>query len=340
MKEKRVTIDDVAKATGVSRQTVSRAINNLAGISPITRERILKTANEMGYRPSGIARGLANSDQHTKTLGIVLPTIDNEFYSAILHGIEDHSSALGYNVFLCDTNEDPQEEFRKIQSLYSLWIDGLIICSSRLNDKQLSIIADQFRPIVLVNRAFQHPTVGNVLIDDRSGTVQAVQHLIDQGHTKIGIILGLEFSRSSQLRCQGYIDTMEQKKLIIKPQWSIHSGAKINSGYLAARHLLTASPELTAIVVYNDVRAAGVLRACNDLNIGIPRDIAIVSHDNIALSSLLIPSLTTVDIPKYQLGYQAITMMMSMLEDKNLQPDTINLSPNLIIRESSCIKNN
>lgn len=340
MKERRVTIDDVAKATGVSRQTVSRAINNLTGINPTTRERILKTANKMGYRPSGIARGLANSNQHTKTLGIVLPTIDNEFYSAILHGIEDHSSALGYNVFLCDTNEDPQEEFRKIQSLYSLWIDGLIICSSRLDDDQLSIIADQFHPIVLINRAFQHPAVGNVLVDDHSGTVHAVQHLIDQGHTRIGMILGLEVSHSSQLRFQGYLDSMNRGKLEIKPEWGIHSDARINSGYLAANQLLTNSPELTAIVVYNDVRAAGVLRACKDLNIDVPRNLAIVSHDNIALSSLLIPSLTTVDIPKYQLGHRAITMMMAMLEDKNLQPDTINLSPNLIIRESSCIKNN
>ena len=338
MKEKRVTIDDVAKAAGIPRQTVSRAINNLTGISPITRERILKIANEMGYRPSGIARGLANANQHTKTLGIVLPTIDNEFYSAILHGIEGHSSASGYNVFLCDTNEDPQEEFRKIQSLYSLWIDGLIICSSRLDDDQLLKIADQFQPIVLINRAFQHPAVGNVLIDDHSGTAQAVQHLIDQGHTRIGMILGLEVSRSSQLRYQGYLDTMNQGKFEVKPQWSIHSDARINSGYLASNQLLTNSPELTAIVVYNDVRAAGVLRACKDLNIDVPRGLAVVSHDNIALSSLLIPSLTTVDVPKYQLGHQAITMMMSMLEDKNLRPETINLSPKLIIRESSCTK--
>jgi LacI family transcriptional regulator len=332
---KKVTIDDVARKAEVSRQTVSRAINNLNGINPATRQRILQIANEMGYRPSSIAQGLANANRRTRTLGIVLPTIDNEFYSAIFHGIEDHSSEQGYNVFLCDTNEDPQEEFQKIQSLFSLWIDGLIICSSRLDDASLQKIADQFHPIVLINRAFQHPNVANVLVDDDLGTAQAAQHLIGQGHTKIGMLLGLEVSHSSQLRYQGFVRTMQASGLSINPAWVNHSDAKIDSGYTTAKTLLTQNPELTALLVYNDIRAAGVLRACKELGLRVPQDLAVVSHDNISLSSLLIPSLTTVDIPKYELGYHAITNIMAMLADKDQQPETIRLSPKLIIRESS-----
>ncbi len=148
---------------------------------------------------------MANANRRTKTLGIVLPTIDNEFYSAIFHGIEDHASEQGYNVFLCDTNENPQEEFQKIQSLFSLWIDGLIICSTRLDDAHLQKIADQYRPISLINRVFQHPNVANVLVDDFAGTAQAAQLLINQGHKNIGMILGLEVSHSSQLRYRGFL---------------------------------------------------------------------------------------------------------------------------------------
>jgi LacI family transcriptional regulator len=337
MSERRVTIDDVAIAVGVSRQTVSRAINNLTGISQHTREKVLQTARNLGYRPSNIARGLANANQQTRTLGIVLPSVDNEFYATILHGIESQTSKLGYQLFLCSTEEDPQTEFQKTQSLFSSWIDGLILCSSRMSDEQLTQICDQFNPVVLINRAFTHPHAGNVLIDDFSGTYHAVTHLISKGHSKIGFILGLPFSRSGQLRHRGYLAAFQTASLPVEASWLIHSSAAIDSGYHSAKRLLTQHPDLTAIVVYNDVRAAGVLRACKEMNYTIPEQISIISHDNIALSSLLIPSLSTVDIPKEELGKRAIEMMMSMLEQPNKPPTTIELTPQLILRES-CIQ--
>lgn len=335
MNDKRVTIDDVAAAAGVSRQTVSRAINNLPGISQSTRDHILTLAKTMGYRPSGIARGLANANQRTRTIGVVVPTIDNEFYAAVLHGIEDLTSSHGYNVFLCNTNEDPREEFRKIQSLFSLWIDGLIICSSRLDDQALREIARQFRPVILLNREFHHPHVGNVLINDTQGTEEAVTHLIHQGHTRIGMMLGMPVSRSSENRRIGYENAMRAASLAIQPDWLLHTGAHLDAAYHAGKAFLQSHPALTALVVYNDVRAAGVLRACAELGIPVPGQLSIVSHDNITLSSLVIPSLTTVDIPKYEMGRSGALMMLAMLNDKNLQPDTIRLSPHLIVRESS-----
>lgn len=334
MQDKRVTIDDVAAAVGVSRQTVSRAINNLTGISKTTREKVLKTARELGYRPSNIARGLANADQKTRTLGIVLPSVDNEFYAAILHGIESQTSKLGYQLFMCTSEEDPQTEFQKAQSLFSLWIDGLILCSSRMDDGQLQQICDQFNPVVLINRAFSHPHAGNVLIDDFTGTYKAVQHLIEKGHRKIGFILGLPYSRSSQLRHQGYEAAMNEANLDIKDSWCLDTDAAIDSGYHGARKLLDQHPDLTALVVYNDVRAAGVLRACKEMSLDIPKHIEVISHDNIALSSLLIPSISTIDIPKEELGRQAIQMMMSMLDHPGSSAETIKLTPQLILRES------
>ncbi|MEE4195387.1 MAG: LacI family DNA-binding transcriptional regulator [Anaerolineae bacterium] len=334
MQDKRVTIDDVAAAVGVSRQTVSRAINNLAGISSSTREKVLSAARQLGYRPSNIARGLANASQQTRTLGIVLPSVDNEFYAAVLHGIESQTSKLGYQLFLCSSEEDPDLEFQKTQSLFSLWIDGLILCSSRMSDDQLQQICDQVKPVVLINRAYDHPHAGNVLIDDFKGTYQAVHHLLQKGHRKIGFILGLPFSRSGQLRRQGYLAAMQEAGAPVIQTWSIHSTAAIDSGYHTAKTLLKQHPELTALVVYNDVRTAGVLRACKEMNYNVPDQIAIISHDNIALSSLLIPSLSTVNIPKEELGQQAIKLMMSMLEEPEHPPTPIQLTPQLILRES------
>lgn len=335
MGENRVTIDDVALAAGVSRQTVSRAINNLSGISAVTRERILQLAKDMGYRPSNIARGLANAEQRTYTLGVIVPTIDNEFYAAVLHGIEEYSSVHGYNVFICDTDEDPRTEYRKIQSLLGLWIDGLILCASRMDDEQLSEVAQQIRPLILLNREFHHPNAGNVMIDDQQGTAEAVQHLLALGHTHIGILLGLPVSRSSQNRFLGYQTAMKKAGCHFAPEWVRHTDASLANTTELAKQYLQANTEISALVVYNDVRAAGVLRACAELNIQVPQQLAVVSHDNISLSSLLIPSLSTVDIPKVEMGRQGMLMMMGMLNEKEYQPNIVRLSPHLIVRESS-----
>jgi DNA-binding LacI/PurR family transcriptional regulator len=146
MQEKKVTIDDVAAAAGVSRQTVSRAINNLDGINEITRQQVLSVAEKLGYQPSRLARSLASANQQTRTLGVILPSVDNEFYATVLRGIESNASQQGYQLLLCSTDEDPETEYAKVQSLFSAWIDGLILVSSRMTDEQLSDICERTRP--------------------------------------------------------------------------------------------------------------------------------------------------------------------------------------------------
>jgi LacI family transcriptional regulator len=334
MQEKKVTIDDVAAAAGVSRQTVSRAINNLDGISDTTRQQVLSVAKKLGYQPSRLARSLASASQQTRTLGIMLPSVDNEFYATVLRGIETKASQQGYQLLLCSTDEDPETEYAKIQSLFSAWIDGLILLSSRMSDDQLSDICERTRPVVLINREFHHPNAGNVVVDDFSGTYAAVNHLINRGHHTIAFLLGLPYARSSQLRQQGFQAALKESGLPVEPSWQIHTDAHIESGYHSALQLLSDQPNITALVVYNDVRAAGVLRACKELGISIPDQLSIISHDNIALSSLLIPSLTTVDIPKQALGEAAIDMMLSMMENSTISPNTLVFKPKLIIRES------
>ena len=335
MLDKKITIDDVAAAAGVSRQTVSRAINDLDGISGATRQRILTIAAELGYQPSRLARGLASASQQTRTLGVVLPSVDNEFYATVLRGIETKASQYGYQLLLCSTDEDPETEYAKIQSLFSAWIDGLILLSSRMTDEQLTDICQRTRPVVLINRLFPHPNAGNVVIDDFNGTYTATMHLINQGgHKDIAFLLGLPYARSSQLRQRGYQSALHDSDIPLIPAYQQHTDAHIESGYHAARRLLCDHPEITALLVYNDVRTAGVLRACKELGISIPDQLSIISHDNISLSSLLIPSLTTVDIPKQSLGEAAIDMMLSMMEEPSMTPETRTFTPKLIIRES------
>jgi LacI family transcriptional regulator len=313
---------------------VSRAINDLDGISDATRQRILAIAADLGYQPSRLARGLASASQQTRILGVVLPSVDNEFYATVLRGIESKASQYGYQLLLCSTDEDPAIEYAKIQSLFSAWIDGLILLSSRMTDEQLTDICGRTRPVVLINRQFAHPNAGNVVIDDFNGTYAATMHLINQGHKDIAFLLGLPYARSSQLRQRGYQTALNDSGIPLIPAYQQHTDAHIESGYHTAKTLLSDHPDITGLVVYNDVRAAGVLRACKELGIAIPDQLSIISHDNIALSSLLIPSLTTVDIPKQALGEAAIDMMLSMMEDPTKTPETLTFTPKLIIRES------
>jgi len=334
MHDKKITIDDVASAAGVSRQTVSRAINDLGGISDATRQRILSIAAELGYQPSRLARGLASASQQTRTLGVVLPSVDNDFYATVLRGIESKASQYGYQLLLCSTDEDPAIEYAKIQSLFSAWIDGLILLSSRMTDEQLTDICGRTRLVVLINREFHHPNAGNVVIDDFSATYAAVMHLINQGHKKIAFLLGLPYARSSQLRQRGYQAALVDSGFSLNPAYQQHTNAQIESGYTDAKKLLSGHPEITALLVYNDARAAGVLRACKELGIAVPGQLSIISHDNIALSSLLIPSLTTVDIPKQALGEAAIDMMLSMMQNPTINPETLVFTPKLVMRES------
>ena len=333
MSKKRITIDDVARAAGVSRQTVSRAINDQRGISAQTRERVLKIAHEMNYRPSSLARGLAR--RRTRTLGLVLPNIANPFFSSIARGIGEVARTNGFSVFLCDTDDRPDQELQAIHTLEEHWVDGMLLCSCRLSDDVLLALAERYRPIVLVNRALDHRAIGYALYDNATGTQEAVRYLVGLGHTKIGMILGSPISRSGAERQRGYAMAMTEAGLSFEPGWMCFSHPLVEGGEQAAKDLLLQCPDLTALVVYNDLRAVGAMRACKEMGLRVPADVSVVGHDDIPLASLVTPTLTTVRIPTYAHGRQAMTLLLKMLQEPDLVPEPRRLAPSLTIREST-----
>jgi LacI family transcriptional regulator len=330
----RVTMADVAREADVSLMTVSRVVNEKGEVSPTTRQRVLEVIEQLGYRPSAIARGLAT--QRTGSLGLVMPDVANPFFSDVARGAEHVAYAEGYNIFLCNTDEDPQRELSVLQSLEEKQVDGVVLCSSRLDDDELEAALAHHPAGVLVNRRLERDgVVGSVLSDDETGGRLATQHLLQAGHRAVGFLAGPLASRSGHQRAKGYRAALAAAALPHNPDWTRHCSPVVQSGRETARHLLTAYPELTAMFCYNDLVAVGALQACADLGRQVPDDLAVVGFDDILLAALVIPPLTTCRVPRYELGAQAMRLLLDQINGCHDECTKIVLQPELIVRASA-----
>ncbi|MGC9394533.1 MAG: LacI family DNA-binding transcriptional regulator [Anaerolineae bacterium] len=333
MNSKRVTIQDVAEAAGVSRQTVSRAINDRGEISPDTRAEILRIAEEMNYRPSSIARGLAT--QRTGTLGLVVPDVANPFFAEVARGAEHEAYAAGYNVFLCNTDEDPKRETAVLRSLEEKRVDGVMLCSSRLDDDALRTSLSRHASVVLVNRRLNGDDFGCVIIDDEKGGQEITQHLLNTEHRAIGFLTGPPASRSGQKRIAGYRAAMAEAGVVYEPDWMRPCPPSVEGGHKVAEALLSDHPEITAIFCYNDLVAIGALQASQDLELAIPDALAIVGFDDIPLAALVTPPLTTCHVSRYEMGVEAMNMLLERVNGCTTECQQVLLQPELVIRASA-----
>lgn len=333
---KQATIANVAERAGVSKMTVSRAMNNKEGISEETRQRILQIAQEVGYRPSSLARSLVT--HRTKTVGLIVPDITNPFFSRIAKGVGNVAYANNYNVFLLDTDEDVDREMAHLNSLWEKRVDGLILCSSRLDQSQLAARLERFPYTVLVNRVLekQAPGICTINVDDEGGARQAVDFLLDAGHTHVAFVAGPATSLSSRRRLAGYRLSHLTHRLPVHEEYVRHCVPDTEGGYAAAMALLSNYPQLTAVFAFNDLTATGVLRACLDLKRQVPDDVEIIGVDDIPLASLVSPALTTLRVDKRELGATAMRILAQLLGGgPALEACHQMLVPELVMRQST-----
>lgn len=328
----KITIADVAREAGVSRQTVSRVLNDKREISASTRESVMRVIERLGYRPSGIARSLATNK--TLTVGLVVPDITNPFFPEIARGVEDVVRGRGYEMFLCNSVEDPGREERVLRALEDKRVDGTIICSSRLPEERLLPRLRRQRAVVLVNRMAPSELAGSVRVEDAEGTEQAVKHLLDSGRHVIRFLGGPPNSHSARERIRGFETTIAAEGGEPDPDLTYPCPPNPEGGYQAALALLSAQPEIDGLVCYNDLVAVGVLRACDELGLRVPDDLAIVGCDDIMFAGLLSPSLTTLRVPKYDLGANAARMLLERIGGRDGENEIL-LKPVLIVRESA-----
>jgi LacI family transcriptional regulator len=330
----RVTMAQVARETGVSLMTVSRVINSKEGVSQATRERVQAVIERLDYHPSDIARGLVT--KRTGTLGLVVPDIANPFFAEVARGAEYVAYNGGYNVFLCNTDEDTRRELDVLQSLEEKRVDGVVVCSSRLDEGELEEAVASHPAAVLVNRRMESDDVGTVVIDDVMGGQMATQHLLKAGHQAIGFLAGPPTSQSGRWRAEGYRTALAAAGAEYNSEWMRYCFPMVNGGREMARHLLSAHPELTALFCYNDLVAVGALQACVDLGRAVPEDVAIIGYEDIPLAALVIPPLTTCRVLRYELGSEAMRLLLDKINGcSDKACNEIVLQPELVVRDST-----
>jgi LacI family transcriptional regulator len=329
------TMRDVALKAGVSIKTVSRVVNDSGEISDATRQRVLAAIDELGYRPSRLARALVTQRSHT--VGLLVADIINPFFPEVARGVLDAAQTEGYNVFLCNTDGDPEQELHLLHSLADHAVDGIIIYPSYESGDYLRRFAAHYRPLVVINHYFEQPGVSPVMVDHQRGAKLAVEYLIGQGHLAIGMLSGVRNPSLGRVRrIQGFKEALSEHGLPVVEEWIVaNQEPSFADGYASARQLLSQYPQITAIFAYNDLLALGAIRACNDMGRRVPTDCAIVGFDDIPWAATSIPTLTTVRVDKYNLGYQAMIRLLEMLEQPELSFPSICLDVELIIRESA-----
>jgi LacI family transcriptional regulator len=324
---------DVAREAKVSVMTVSRVVNDKGEISPATRRRVLEVIERLGYRPSAIARGLATN--RTGTLGLVVPDIANPFFSDIARGVEEKAYAVGYNVFLCSTYEDTARETQVLQSLEEKRIDGLVLCSSRLDDNTLRRLLAGFPAIALINRSLPGYDADVVRVDSVAGGRLATRFLLEAGHVAVGFLTGPPTSVDGRLRVNGYHAALEAAGIQQDPDLERACASNVAGGREAALEFLASKPELTALLCYNDLVAIGALLACSELNLRVPADLAVVGFDNIPMAAWVSPPLTTCGSPRFELGVQAMQLLLDRIDGGTGDRQEIVVKPEPVVRASA-----
>jgi LacI family transcriptional regulator len=327
-----ITIGDVAKRAGVSKMTVSRAINNKGEITEATRLRILEVAAELGYRPSRVARGLAT--KKTMQLGLVVPDITNPFFSRIALGAQSAAWDHEYNVLLLNTMEQTEREQQILHLLEESQVDGVILCSPRLPDEQLNNLLAKQQSIVVINRQVVEDRAGVIYVDDRGGAIQAVRHLVGRDRKKIGLLAGPANSVSGKHRVAGYITAYQETGLPYNTQWQISCEPTHKGGERAAHTLFAEFPDIDGLLCYNDMVAVGALRACHALQRRVPADVAVIGFDDILLASISNPGLTTLHVSKYDIGVAAFNMLLARMNGEHSQAAIV-FDQQLVLRESA-----
>ncbi len=331
---RRVTIDDVAREAGVSRQTVSRAINHKRDISPETRERVLGVVQRLGFRPNRVAQSMIT--QRTYTVGVEVTDISNPVFAEIVRGAQETAAAHDYNILLANSNDDPAIALQSLSTLVTHGIDGLIAMFPNVSDAEILSFADHYRPIVLINRMVApHPNIAMVNVDIYHGAVLAVEHLIQQRHTEIGMVANRQHPHSKNRRVTAYQDTLRAHGLPSHPGWVRYAMPTLKGGYTATLELLNDHPTLTAIFGYNDLMAIGATRACREMGFPVPDAIAVIGFDDIPLADLVSPSLSTICYDQYRLGQEAMYQIFRMIEAPTAVIQASDLPVHLVQREST-----
>ena len=330
----KVTIKDIANLAGVSTATVSKIINNKDDISEVTRGKVKKIMKENNYVPNVVARSLVT--KKTNTIGLVIPDIRNPFFPELARGAEDRANEEGYNIIFCNTDDVLVKEEKYVDMLIEKMVDGIIFTASAKRTTGFTNLQNTSIPIILLDRDIEFAGVkGKITVNNFQGAYNGVKHLISVGHKKIVFVSGSLLSKPGLDRCEGYKKALNDHGFANDDAIILEGEYKSEWGYQAVKYLMQNNKKFDALFCGDDLIAIGAMKLLKEEGIKIPNDVGIVGFDDIYLASLVDPELTTIRQPNYEMGYQAVGMLMGILKNKMTKNQEIVLDTSLIIRKST-----
>ncbi len=334
------TIKDVARHAEVSVTTVSHVVNGTRHVSAEGRERVEQAIRALGYVPSAIARSLKRNN--TRTLGMLIPNSSNPYFAEIVHAVEDRAFGAGYNVILCNTNDEPHRQGSYLQVLAERRIDGLIVVSTGQDATLPTQLAGLQVPTVLVDREVEIDEQPGDLVETAhmQGGLLATQHLLALGHRRIACIHGPAGLRPSEQRIAGWRSALAAAgcehgdALLWNGHFTSQGGHDAMQAMLAACAAAGSAPP-SAVFVCNDLMAMGALCAAHERGLRVPESLSLVGFDDIELAAFTSPPLTTVAQPKLRIGALAVEMLLERIDGRRQAARQVMLQPELRVRAST-----
>ncbi|HEY3164866.1 MAG TPA: LacI family DNA-binding transcriptional regulator [Candidatus Limnocylindrales bacterium] len=328
------TILDVALAAGVSTATVSRVLAGIGNPRPATAAAVLEAVQQLGYRPSGVARSLRL--RRTRTIGLIVTDIQNPFFPELVQAADTAARSLGYSILLGSAAHDEHRAMYYLDLMADRRVDGMLIATSQLSEESWRWLLGSPVPVVVVNAEPSDPRVAVVTSDNHGGARLAAEHLISLGHRRIAWVRGPGTFTADVPRLEGFRAACRAAGLPPDATPELQGDGQVEGGERAGRALVELRPDVTAVACYNDLTAIGVLRALRATGRHVPDDISVIGCDDIAAASWVVPRLTTVAQEKAKMGRIAVERLIARLDDPNApEPDTVRLPMTLRIREST-----
>lgn len=333
---RRPTLRDVARVAGVHPATASRALNAHTRdvVHADTVRRVEEAARALDYRPDQLARSLKTG--RSGTIGVVLPDLTNPVFPPIVRGIEDGLVPAGYVPLIGNTDTDEEREQLVLDRLQGRQVDGIIVATAKRHHPRLLEIASAGVPVVLVNRVIDGNRLPSVSVNDASGILAVVDHLVGLGHRRIAHVAGPQDLSTGFGRYAGYRSGLESAGLDMDPDLVVFADSFSEAaGFGGATELLRRARPLSAIIAANDMLALGCLRALAGVGLSCPRDVSVVGFNDMPFVDRVSPALTTVRLPHYEVGTHAATLVLERIADPTGPVKALFLTPELVARDST-----
>jgi len=334
---KRLTLKDIARELGISVSTASRALNSYAGISDETVKMVKEFAEKHNYVPNTMAVNFRKNK--TMTIGMVVPELVHHFFSSVISGAIKEAKKHHYSILVSQTDELVKNEIMACRTMLSSSVDGLLISISNETEgvDHLQEFLDEGRPVVQFDKVSDQLSSPKVIVDDFQGAYSAIQHLIEQGYSKIAHINGLQHVKNSQERLRGYNKALGDHEMEGLGTWVVHCKEISEAeGFDFAKRLMTSSNPPDAIFCITDLVAMGAMKYLKHANISIPKEVGVIGFSNWDMANFVSPSLSSVDQHAYEMGEKAVELLVEAIKNSEVGKDEIfETKTSLVVREST-----